>query len=148
MTEGQWTLKYGSNDKHTLKVTAVSTVKLQYGFSTINATTIGEATDWPLKGDYSFRSILTHLKLLLDFHLIFLIVFFFYKGVKNSVLVAVTGGKDQVQLLTGVEIVNSDGSILFNLSLTLLKRSNDDFVFTTKPFTPPATLFFVVVSKI
>ena len=63
-------------------------------------------------------------------------------------LVAVTGGNDQVKLLTHVEIVNSDGSILSELNLTRLTRSNDGFTYTTEPFTSPTTLFYVVVSSV
>lgn len=54
LTEGKWTIKYGSNSKHTLKVTGISIVKLKYGFSTKNATTIGEATNWPLIGNQNY----------------------------------------------------------------------------------------------
>lgn len=61
-------------------------------------------------------------------------------------LVAVTGGNDQVKLLTKVEIVNSAGKVLFDLTLTRLTRSNDDFMFTSDPFMPPNDLFYIVVS--
>lgn len=51
-TTGRWKINYNSNTRNALKVTAKSKVKLEYGFSTKGAITIGNGTsDYPLLGD-------------------------------------------------------------------------------------------------
>lgn len=49
-SKGVWKVKYGSTEQHSLKVTGVSKLKLDYGFSAKDAKSMSETTNRPLEG--------------------------------------------------------------------------------------------------
>lgn len=58
---GVWIVKYGSNETHSLKVTGISKIKLEYGFSAKGAISMSETTHRPLSGELKLFLILKQI---------------------------------------------------------------------------------------
>ncbi|XP_077287306.1 hemicentin-1-like [Arctopsyche grandis] len=115
---GNWTINVGSTEKHSVKVTGISELNFDFGFSLHTIKKFSETTGRPLQ------------------------------GTQNNLLIKIANSFDKVKQLNTVDIIDISGKTLFEIPLSPLKGAHEPHIYETPAFLPPDHFFYIAINGI